>query len=164
MKQRTRVITIIGFAALAFSLSITGCKKIEKQAGKENAAGEFSPVALGLPDGVESVGPDPMGRHWYKTSDPKAEQWAYDPKTKTLYTATKDEKTGEWVLKEKPEVTATSLGLAADTVELGKDPNGVYWFEAGEKRFAYNTKNKTLYNAQKDAAGNWELGAPVKKP
>ena len=163
MKTRTSLIAITGLAALAISPYLTGCKKIESQAGKENAAVEFPPASLGLPDGVESVGPDPMGRHWYRTSDPNAPQWAYDPKTKTLFTATKDEKTGEWVLKEKQEVTAASLGLAANTVELGKDPNGVYWFESGEKRFAYNTKNKTLYNAQKDAAGNWEL-APVKKP
>ena len=107
-----------------------------------------------------------MGRHWYHASAPKEQHWAYDPKTKTLYTATKDEKTGEWVLKEKPEVTPASLGLAADTMELGKDPNGVYWFAlpGSEERLAYNTKNKTLYKARKNASGNWEIGELLKKP
>ena len=163
MKQHHKLITIIGFATLALSPYITGCKKIEKQAGKETA-GEFSPVTLGLPTGTKSLGPDEMGRHWYQTPDLDEPQWMYDPKTKTLYDASKDKKSGEWVLKAKPEITARALGLAADTVELGKDSNGLYWFEAGEKRFAYNMKNKTLYNAQKDAAGKWELGATVKKP
>lgn len=166
MKLHIRLITTIGLAALGLSPCLTGCKKIEKPGGAENAGGEFSPAKLGLPPGAESLGPDELGRHWYKASDSDDPKWMYDPKDKTLYAASKDEKTGEWALKAKPEVTAASLGLAADTVELGKDSNGLYWFEVpgGEKRFTYNTKNKTLYHAQKDAAGKWDLGAPVKKP
>jgi len=163
MKRHTALLTLVACATLLATPFFSGCKKIEKQAGKE-AAGEFSPGTLGLPAGAKSLGADEMGRHWYQTPDSDEPQWMYDPKTKTLYDASKDKKSGEWTLKAMPEVTASSLGLAADTVELGKDPNGVYWFEAGEKRFAYNMKNKTLYAAQKDAAGNWELGAPVKKP
>jgi len=163
MKQHHRLITVVGLATLAFSPWIAGCKKIQKPVEKETA-GEFSPVTLGLPADATSLGPDPMGRYWYHAPDSEETLWVYDPKTKALYDASKDRKTGEWVLKEKQEVTAASLGFAADTVELGKDRNGLYWFEAGEKRFAYNTTNKTLYNVRKDAAGNWELGSPVKKP
>ncbi len=168
MKRNTTLLTFLGCAALAASASFTACERRPKQggSGKENVATEFLPATLGLPAGTESLGPDEMGRRWYETSGATAEHWMYDPKDKTLYTATKDEKSGEWKLTAKPEVTASSLGLAADTVELGKDPNGLYWFvlPAKDERVAYNPMNKTLYTAKKDAAGKWELGPPVGKP
>lgn len=167
MKRNTTLLTFIGCAALAAS-PFTACERRPKQAGpgKENVATEFLPATLGLPAGTESLGPDEMGRRWYKASGENAEQWMYDPKDKTLYSARKDEKSGEWKLTAKPEVTASSLGLAKDTVELGKDPNGLYWFvlPSGDEGRVYNPTNKTLYSAKKDAAGKWELGPPVANP
>ena len=167
MKRSSALLTFIGCMALAASPFLTGCNK-RKLTGseKQTTTKEFLPATLGLPAGTENLGPDELGRHWYETSGANAEHWMYDPKDRTLYTATKDEKSGEWKLKAKMEITAGSLGLGADTVELGKDPNGLYWFElpAKDERVAYNPMNKTLYTAKKDAAGNWELGVPVAKP
>ena len=167
MKRSTALITLLGCAALTLSPIFTGCdRRRPAESTKEKIPPEFAPEAVGLSSSAESLGKDEMGRYWYKTSGANEEQWMYDPKDKTLYSATKDEKSGEWKLTAKPEVTAKSLGLPSDTVELGKDPNGLYWFvfPSGDEGRAYNSKNKTLYSAKKDAAGKWELGPPVGKP
>ena len=168
MKRNTTFITFLGCAALAVSPLFTGCERRSRPGTPvtENVPTEFLPATLGLPGGTESLGKDEMGRYWYKTSGEKGEQWMYDPKEKTLYSATKDGKSGEWKLTAKSAVTASSLGLAKDSVELGKDANGLYWFvlPSGDEGRAYDSKNKTLYSAKKDSAGQWELGPPVTKP
>lgn len=78
----------------------------------------------------------------------------------------KDEKADAASVPEKPEVTAESLGLAAGTEELGKDPYGRYWFvlPGGLERRVYDTKSKQLLLATKNADGKWEIGEPVSKP
>ena len=146
---------------------LSGCDRQGKQKGADKVASEYSPETIGLGTDAESLGKDELGRYWYKVagggSDTKEQQWMFDPKDKTLYRANKDEKTGEWRLKAKPEVTAESLGLGAGTEEIGKDSNGLYWFvlAGGAERRVYNPKTKEIRRASKNAKGDWEIGAPV---
>ncbi len=161
MNHRIRLTTFAGMIALAGLITFSGCDRQGKQKGADKAASEFAPETIGLGADVESLGKDEMGRYWYKGA--KGEQWMFDPKDKTLYSASKDEKSGEWKLTAKPEVTAESLGLGAGTEERGKDPNGLYWFvlKGGEEGRVYNPKTKELRRTAKNAKGEWEVGAPV---
>ena len=166
MKNTTAILRFVQVALCAATALFAGCKKSDGRAGDASpkSKNEITAASLGLSADFENVGAEPGGRIWFRQKDDpdgKLEQWMYDPKDKTLYSANKDAKSGEWVLKAKPEVTAESLGLPASTVEMGKDPNGFYWFEIpGEAdRRAYNMATKTLHHAVKNAAGEWEIGA-----
>ena len=168
MKTTKTLILFLQAAFCAATVLFTGCKKPDGRSGDAStkSKSEITAASLGLPSDFENAGAEPGGRIWFRQKDDadgKREQWVFDPKDKTLYSANKDAKSGEWVLKAKPEVTAESLGLPANTVEFGKDPNGFYWFEIpGEAdRRVYKTATKTLHRAGKNAAGEWEIGAAL---
>ena len=170
MKNRIRLAILASLIALAGLTAFSGCNRQDKQMGANKMVTEYSPEAIGLGTDAESLGQDKLGRYWYKAtaSGPgtKEQQWMFDPHDKTLYTAIKDEQTGEWILKVKPEVTAESLGLGAGTKELGKDANGRFWFvlAGGEEHRVYLPKTKELRRAAKNARGEWDVGPPVSKP
>lgn len=163
MKTATRILTFTAFTVIATALAITGCDRHGQQGQKQSQSSEFAPERVGLPASAVHLGPDEKGRHWYGPEGSTDGEWMYDPKDKTLYTAKKNEKTGEWDLTAKPEVTPASLGLPASTVEYGKDPNGFYWFEipGQDGRLVYRTAAKTLHRAKKNAKGEWEIETAV---
>lgn len=152
-------LTLIGF--LLLSLLLPTCSK--KSPPKITAS------SLGLGEAVEDMGTDPNGNLWFRPTTEDASKpdhrWMYNPTTKSLYDATKNEKTGEWDMKERAEVTAKDLGLPADTNENGKDALGRYWFkipsggpDKPEQDVIYDTKTKTLLNAKKDPkTGEWHF-------
>jgi hypothetical protein len=146
---------------LLLALTLPSCGK--KGSDRTTAA------SLGLGAGIEDLGPDPNGNLWFRAAsenpDKPGQRWMYNPVTKTLYDAAKNEKSGEWDLKERPEITAKDLGLAADTIEVGKDTLGRYWFKipsrgtgSPEQSLVYNPKTKILFDAKKDQkSGEWAL-------
>ena len=168
MKNINAILPFLQVALCALTILFAGCKKSDGRSGDAStkSKNEITAASLGISADFENVGAEPGGRIWFRQKDDpdgKLEQWVYDPKEKTLYSANKDAKSGEWALKPKPEVTAASLGLPANTVEMGKDPNGFYWFEIpGETdRRVYKMATKTLHRAGKNAAGEWEIGAEI---
>lgn len=161
MKTKTALSVLTLTGVLLLSLLLPACSK--------KAPAKITASSLGLGPAVEDLGADPNGNLWFRPASEDANKpdhrWMYNPITKALYDATKNDKTGEWDLKERPEVTAKDLGLAADTIEIGKDTLGRYWFkipasgpDKPEQDLIYNPKTKTLLDAKKDPkTGEWQL-------
>jgi hypothetical protein len=167
VKMICRFGLLLRSAVLAIAITFSGCKKSASSSDlSRKSATDITAESLGLPPDFKNIGAEESGRVWFRQQDDEGganEHWVYDPKDKRLFSAKKDEKSGEWVLKEKLEVTAASLGLPSNAVEMGKDPNGLFWFEipGAPDRRVYNPATGKLHRAVKNASGQWEIGPLV---